>query len=696
MIYVNPTTGNDANPGTAAAPLKTISRALKTASPTSISLAPGTYSDATGEIFPLVVPSGVTLLGLEVSKGYGILISGGGSTNIPGFTGQNVAIVLEDKAQLRGVTVTAPQGGVAPRSGIAVVVPSASPTLANNTFANSLGGVVVSGSAKPIISDNTFTDISGNAIVYTGNAKGEIRRNLCQRSNNGINIAGEAAPLITDNRVTQNRTGIMLAGFARPVFRNNWIENNSQIGLNVTENAVPELGNSAESGGNILRNNGQYDLQNTATAPVVTVGNQLNQSRVKGSVDFKVTDLADARISTPNATIGTADLTDIPGHWAADFIAGLVNQGLISGFPDKTFKPDAPLTRVQYAAILAKAFNENLTRAAINFSDVPNNFWGKDAIIKAYRMGFITGFPDNTFRPNQNLTRVQAVVSLASGLRLTGGSLSDLGFFADRAQIPSYATDEIAAAIQNRILINYPRTNQIEPLRDITRAEASAFIYQALVARNKLSPIDSPYIVKTGAVLPTFGQLLDIKGHWAESFISRLYNQGIIGGFQDGTFKPDTTITRAAYAALIIRAFKLTAKRPAATFQDLSPYFWGYNAIQQAYQAGFVSGFPDNTFRPNENLQRLQVILSLVSGLGLSGGSLNLIGKYADNKSIPDYGKNAVATATQNRLIVNYPTINRLEPIRAATRAEVAVMVYQALVNAGQIEAMDFPYIVSA
>ncbi len=691
MIYVNPRTGNDANPGTAAAPLSTINRALKTPSPASIQLAPGTYSDASGEIFPLIVPSGVTILGLEASKGYGILISGGGSTNLPGLTGQNVAIVLEDQAQLRGVTVTS-------RTGIAViitnVVPSARPTLANNTFANSLGGVVVSGSAKPIITDNTFTDISGNAIVYTGNAKGEIRRNLCQRSNNGINISGEAAPLISDNRFTQNRTGIMLAGFARPVFRNNWIENNSQIGLNITDNAAPELGNSAEAGGNIFRNNGQYDLQNTATATVVTVENQLNQSRVKGAVEFKVTDLANARIST--STIGTGDLTDIPGHWAADFIAGLVNQGLISGFPDKTFKPDAPLTRVQYAAILAQAFNENLIRSEPRFLDVSDNFWGKNAIIKSYRMGFISGFPDNTFRPNQNLTRVQALVSLASGLRLSGGTLSDLGFFADRAQIPSYATDEIAAAIQNQILINYPRTNQIEPLRDITRAEASAFIYQALVARNKLSPIDSPYIVKTGAVLPTLGQLLDIQGHWAESFITRLYNQGIIGGFQDGTFKPDATITRAAYAALIIRAFNLTAKRPAATFQDLSPNFWGYSAIQQAYQALILSGFPDNTFRPNDNLQRLQVILSLVSGLGLSGGSLNLISKYVDNKSIPDYGKNAVATATQNRLIVNYPTINRLEPTRAATRAEVAVMVYQALVNAGKLEAIDFPYIVSA
>jgi len=372
----------------------------------------------------------------------------------------------------------------------------------------------------------------------------------------------------------------------------------------------------------------------------------------------------------------------------------MVQKSMITGFPDGTFKPDEGLTRAQYAAILAKAFNRSLIREATNFRDVAATFWAKDAIAKANRMGFLSGFPDGTFRPNDKLTRVQALVALINGLGLVGGNLNNLGYYRDRAQIPSYATDEIATATEKQIVVNYPNLTQLNPMREITRAEVAAIVYQALVSQGQASAINSSYIVKTTSILPSL--FSDVRGHWAEPFIMGLYNKGLINGLPDGTFNPDGLMTRVNYAALIAKAINPPEKRAGVNFPDVPPDFWGYAAIQKAYKAGFLSGFPDYSFRPNQNIQRVQVLLSLVNGLGLSGGDASALNKYTDKNSIPNYAQGIVATATVKSLVVNYPNKTELNPNRDATRAEVAAMVCQALVNSGILTAVNSNYIVSA
>jgi Zn-dependent M28 family amino/carboxypeptidase len=155
-------------------------------------------------------------------------------------------------------------------------------------------------------------------------------------------------------------------------------------------------------------------------------------------------------------------------------------------------------------------------------------------------------------------------------------------------------------------------------------------------------------------------------------------------------------MTRAQFAALIVKAFNPPTKRNSIKFKDIPDNFWAFKAIQQAYQGQFLSGFPDGNFRPNQNIQRVQIIVSLVNGLELSANTTKAVKAYDDQAKIPEYGKDEVITATQKQIIVNYPKLNLLNPITDATRAEVAVMVYQALVNAGRVAAINSPYIVTA
>ncbi|MGL5196342.1 MAG: S-layer homology domain-containing protein, partial [Chroococcales cyanobacterium] len=292
-----------------------------------------------------------------------------------------------------------------------------------------------------------------------------------------------------------------------------------------------------------------------------------------------------------------------------------------------------------------------------------------------------------------NLTRVQALVSLASGLKLSDGDAATLGYYTDRAQIPSYATDAVAIATEKGMVVNYPNVKDLNPMREITRAEVAAIIYQGLVVKGLATAITSPHIVASDVKSQP---LSDIAGHWAEPFILALYNTGAVGGYPDGTFKPDDKMTRAQYAALLTKALNPELKRDAATFKDVAEDFWGYVAVQTAYKSGFISGFPDNTFKPTENVQRAQVIVSLVNGLELSGGDVESLTKFSDRTSIPEYAKDGVVTALAKELIVSYPSPDKLEPTRDATRAEVAVMIYQALVNADKIAAIDSEYILSA
>lgn len=682
-FYVNPATGNDGGPGSSRYPFKSLRWAIKQATAqTTIFLAAGTYNGTSGEIFPLLIPSGVTVIGHEYSKGKDVVIFGSGVYSSPTFGNQNVTIGLDYNSQLRGVTVT----NLAKR-GTGVWIESAQPIIANNTFTRcGREGIFVTGNAKPLILDNVFIGNASSGIFLVRNAKGEVRRNICQKTGYGIALSDSAAPLLSDNKLLENRTGIFLSRSAKPVLRRNLIEKNIMGGMVVTGEANPDLGGSQDPAGNLWQDNGQFDLQNTSSLELISAGNQLNPARVSGAVGFQSS-------LFPAPVIGPTQFKDLGGHWAEVFIERLVRRDIISGFPNGTFQPEAQLNRAQYAAIIAKTFDlprQPGTGAGV-FIDVSADFWAATAIRTAASMGFISGFPDGTFRPQQSLTRVQALISLVNGLGLTGGSPHLLNFFSDRAQIPSYATAAVATATQKQLVVSYPQVNQLKPMQPITRAEITALIYQALVTIGQTEAINSPYIVLPDLNIPSFS---DIQGHWASDFISSLSGLDLISGFTDGSFRPDTPLNRAQYAAMLVKVFNPTAIRPARQFIDVPANFWAATVISQAYQGGFLSGFPDQTFHPQQNLRRIELIMSLVNGLSLPQTALNLWTIYEDRELIPNYAKSAVAAATAAGIIINYPEVSKLQPKRETSRAEATAFVYQSLVKTGRVTSLDSPYII--
>ncbi|WP_373537397.1 S8 family serine peptidase [Microcoleus sp.] len=202
--------------------------------------------------------------------------------------------------------------------------------------------------------------------------------------------------------------------------------------------------------------------------------------------------------------------------------------------------------------------------------------------------------------------------------------------------------------------------------------------------------------VRKGGGNPNIGgaRFSDISGHWAENFIEALAAGNIISGFPDGSFKPDDSLNRAQYAALLVSAFSPIPKRLATNFIDVSASFWARSAIERANRAGFLSGFPGLKFGPNQNLTKTEAIVSLVNGLELKGGNPDVLKVYTDRSQIPNFALSAAATATALKIVVNYPARDRLSPQRDITRAEISALIYQTLVAINRARAIDSPYIV--
>jgi parallel beta-helix repeat protein len=482
VVYVNPSKGKDAAGvgSSEVSPYRTISYALQQAQAgTVIQLAPGKYNQQSGEVFPLEIKPGVTLRGNLGTKGQGIVIEGGGTYVSRTFASQNVTIYAAEDSKIEGVTVTNPN-----TRGTGLWVESTNPVVQHSTFTNSLrDGIFVTGTGAPRIENNVFIGNSANGISLVRDAGGVIRGNLFEATGFGIAVGDRANTFIEDNTIVKNIDGIVASNQAQPVLRGNTIENNQRNGVVAIASAKPNLGTASTPGNNRIRNNGELDLYNATSGQTISaISNDIDAKKITGAVDFQYASIQYA-------------FNDVGGNWAASYITALAKKGIIAGFPDGTFRPDEPVTRAQFAAIVSKAFVPAAQRDGISFGDVTSSFWGSAAIQSAYRGGFLVGYPGNVFRPNQEIPKVQAIVALTSGLGLRSDDTTILSRYQDAAQIPDYAVTAIAGATRNQLVVNYPQLDAFNPNRTATRAEVAAFVYQALVNAGKAEPITSPYLV---------------------------------------------------------------------------------------------------------------------------------------------------------------------------------------------------------
>ena len=127
-----------------------------------------------------------------------------------------------------------------------------------------------------------------------------------------------------------------------------------------------------------------------------------NMSRAEVTTMFArlLTEQMEANKSYP------ASFSDVTSaHWAANYIGYMEQFGIVRGYSDGTFRPNAPITRAEFAAICCRF--EQLTDGAATFTDVPASHWAAKSISYAAKRGWVTGYADGTFKPGNNITRAE-------------------------------------------------------------------------------------------------------------------------------------------------------------------------------------------------------------------------------------------------------------------------------------------------
>ena len=161
--------------------------------------------------------------------------------------------------------------------------------------------------------------------------------------------------------------------------------------------------------------------------------------------------------------------TDIQGHWAQNTINKWVDKGDISGYPDGTFRPNNMITRAEFVVLVNNAMGYSKSGYAY-FSDVPNHYWGKNAIQTGVAAGYISGDGDGTFRPNDPVTRQEAAAMISRILGLKQND-SRAYRYTDSYAISNWAKGVVGAVSEAGIMAGYP-DGSFGPNKVLTRAEA--------------------------------------------------------------------------------------------------------------------------------------------------------------------------------------------------------------------------------
>lgn len=213
-------------------------------------------------------------------------------------------------------------------------------------------------------------------------------------------------------------------------------------------------------------------------------------------------------------------------------------------------------------------------------------------------------------------------------------------------------------------------------------------IADILISKMSISILTSVVLCLT-LFLPNFSYgavaFKDIRGHWAEQYIEKAVNQGIIKGYTDGSFLPDEHVSRSEFVSMVNRALGNTATGSAG-FNDVQKNAWYYTDVTKAVMAGFVSGFEDGSFRPNHKITRQEAAVILARVIPTYGYSGNLK-NFKDYGDIGSWAYDAVGKMAGKGYISGY-TDGRIHPADSLTRAQAAKIISD-IVTKETIETTD-------
>ena len=138
--------------------------------------------------------------------------------------------------------------------------------------------------------------------------------------------------------------------------------------------------------------------------------------------------------------------------------------------------------------------------------------------------------------------------------------------------------------------------------------------------------------VKLGAAEDGF---TDIGNHWAKELVNKFTDQGILTGYPDGTFKPDNYLLRSEAVTLLNKYFNIT-QSGYPNFKDVKPEDWFYFQVGAAHERGYINGYPDGSFKPDNKVSHMEAYIMLYNLLGMPQyNNVSVLDRFTDYNTIP-------------------------------------------------------------
>lgn len=164
-----------------------------------------------------------------------------------------------------------------------------------------------------------------------------------------------------------------------------------------------------------------------------------------------------------------AAYADVAGHPDESYITEYSEKGLVTGYPDGTFRPDATITRAEVAALLKNLNLPPVSEKNTEFSDVFSSDWYYSPVNGAVKSGLVSGYEENVFKPQNNMTRYEAISIVSRMIKSEGYNNVQLPY-TDSENIPAWVNGAVRNLYAGGIISNYAG-NEINGNAYITRAE---------------------------------------------------------------------------------------------------------------------------------------------------------------------------------------------------------------------------------
>ncbi|WP_405159181.1 S-layer homology domain-containing protein [Paenibacillus sp. FSL H8-0283] len=182
-----------------------------------------------------------------------------------------------------------------------------------------------------------------------------------------------------------------------------------------------------------------------------------------------------------------ATFSDVSSHWSRDDVQDLASRLIVQGTGENVFAPDRSITRAEFTAVLLRGLGLHSPRSteAASFTDVKTGSWYEDEVQTAVSYGLISGYADDSFRPNSEISRAEALTIVSRAMKLVGLAQADasettslLSTYSDSAKVQAWAAEPVASAIKQELVQG--ADGKLMSDADISRAQSAAIVKRLL------------------------------------------------------------------------------------------------------------------------------------------------------------------------------------------------------------------------